>query len=104
SHVNFYDINGRPSTDLVLWDIANKKELHRASIALPNIGIVNSASGGMLFSNDGRYLALSDASGSVALLYANNGKEAMRLATKNKNASHQLAFSADGRFLAVGSL
>jgi WD40 repeat protein len=101
-HLNQYDrLTGLPVSDLILWDIANSKELNRIKVPMPNAGNVGST-GGLAFSVDSKMLAVSDGSGSILLLTA-AGKELRRLTTPYKNSNFQIAFSSDGRFLATGS-
>lgn len=102
-HLNQYDrFTGMPVSDLILWDIAESKERHRIKVPMPNTGGVGGG-GGLAFSADSKLLAVSDGSGSILLLNATNGKEWRRINTTQRNSNFQLAFSGDGRFLALGS-
>ena len=103
-HLNHYDrFTGQPASDLLVWDMERARELHRLKIPTANFGGVG-GSGNIAFSRDSRFFAVSDGAGSIILINAETGVEWRRLSTTLRNSAFHLAFSADGRFVAAGSV
>ena len=103
-HLNHYDrFTGQPISDLLLWDIVKEKQLHRIQVPNTNLGL-GGGSGNLAFSLDSRYFAVSNGAGAILLFSVETGQEWRRLMTGRNNSAFQLTFSADGRFLAAGSV
>lgn len=101
-HASQFDMLGRQNADLIVWDIAQAKELHRSNRAVPNDRGGTGSASPLAFSPDGQLLAVAEVNGSITVLRARTGKEAVRFTSAQRNSAVQLAFSPDLRFLAVG--
>jgi WD40 repeat protein len=82
---------------VVLRDVETGKERHRLELAAKKDATVNA----LCYSPDGKFLAVGGRGTPVRCINSETGAETVRFGDQEADYAHQLAFSADGKRLAV---